>query len=110
MRLNAIPFVRPARPNILIARYLESLVQIIENMKHLVGILQVLDRTSRKDLAHAPEETLPFRSAVEVVGHQETPLQQILTQTFCLYLREVPAADIDGIEPGPIKDFVTIEV
>ena len=50
----------------------------------------------------------PFPGAVEVVDHQEAAAQQILAQLGRLCVRQIPVADLDGVQPWPIEDIVAV--
>jgi hypothetical protein len=45
---------------------------------------------------------------VKIVGHEEAATQQIIAQLLCLGLGQAPLPYLDGVEPGPVVDFIAI--
>src|SRR5580704_36001 len=81
LRLITVLLIRAARPDVLLSGYLHLVVDVIEGVKDFVPALQIFDRPIRKNLAHTIHEILPILGAVEIVDHQETALQKVLSQS-----------------------------
>jgi hypothetical protein len=60
-------------------------------------------------LAHAVHEILPILSAVEIVHHQKTALEQVLAQSLGLGICECPGLHLDRVNPWIVEEFVGIE-
>ena len=63
-----------------------------------------------EDLVHSGHETGPFALVVEVVHHEEAAAIEVFPQTRGLGIGEDPIADADGIQEGPVEDFVAVDV
>ena len=108
MRVVTVVFVFPAAEDVLIARNLLALLEIPERMEDRVVVGDVDDRPVGEHAPHAVDEDAPLDGAVKVVDHEKPAAQQVLAQLRRLRVREVPLADFDGIEPGPIEHVVAV--
>ena len=45
---------------------------------------------------------------MEVIDHQKAAAEQIFAQEFCMIVGEVPMADFDSVNPGPVEDLVGV--
>src|ERR1700680_4948389 len=52
----AVLFIGPACSYILLTGHLEAVVEVVQHVKDLIAVLQVLDRAIREDLAHSVHE------------------------------------------------------
>src|ERR1700733_2762967 len=106
----AVLFVGSAGVDVDLARDLKFFVDVVQVVVDLVFILKILHGPVGQHLAHAGHEMLPVVSAVEIVHHQETALQQIIVQAFGLLVGEGPGIDVDGVDPGIVEEMVAIEI
>src|SRR5260221_272647 len=74
-RHHAVILPQLVAAKVLRTRHLVALVQIVERVKDLVGVLDIDDGTVRKNALHAVGEHFPLISAVEVVAHEEAAAQ-----------------------------------
>src|SRR5207244_1189996 len=68
------------------------------------------DGAVREHLAHACGEDFPFDAAVEIVAHEEAAAQQEFAQGAGLLIGEVPVANFDTIEKGPVVLIGIVQV
>src|SRR5271169_1542348 len=76
---------------------LEAIVQIVDGVKDLVFVLDLLDGVIREGLLDPALELVPFGAAVEVVGHEEAAAQAVLAQQLALFIAKTPFANLDGV-------------
>src|SRR5258708_2980510 len=105
-RYNAVILPQLVAADVLVARHLVALVQIVECVKDLVGGLAVDDGTVRKNALHAIGEHFPLISAVEVVAHEEAAAQKVFAHLGGLRISEIPVANLDAVEKRVPKHFV----
>ena len=96
-RDDAVILISLSTAQKLCAGHLIAVVQIVEHVKDLVGVLDVDDRTVREDPLHAVGEHLPLVGAVEVVAHEEAAAQEIFAQLSGLRVGEVPVTHLDAV-------------
>src|ERR1035441_3607109 len=85
-RNGAVASVAPAAPEVTCPGNLNSIVQIIEDVKYFILISQLFDRPPGKDHFHAAHKGFPFVIAVGIVGKHETASKQVLAQAGGLRL------------------------
>jgi len=70
----AILLIGAARRDVLLAWYLKTLADVVQDVEDLVVVAEIGDRILRlrQHSPHASEEALPIGGAVKVVHHQET--------------------------------------
>ena len=88
--------------------YLVALVEIEDGVKDGVVVGDVDDGTVGEDHLHGFFEVGDLFGAVEVVGHEEAAAEKIVAQFFALRFGEAPLAYLNGVEPGPVVDFIAI--
>src|SRR6266576_7155142 len=81
---------------------LNPVIQVVNDMKDFVLVLQIFDGAIGENHAHPGEEGLPLEIAVRIVGHQETTPKQIFPQAGGLVLRHMPRTGVLDIKPGPV--------
>jgi hypothetical protein len=45
---------------------------------------------------------------VEVIGHEEASAKEVVAEFVSLFFGEAPLADLNGVEPWPVVDLVTV--
>src|SRR5690606_15600120 len=104
LRLEAVLFVRQAGIDELKARNLAAVVEVVCDVEDRIVGGHVHDRAIGKYLPHAFDEARPLATAMEVVDHEEAAAQSIIAQPLRFYFTEIPAADLDRIDPGIIEE------
>src|ERR1700730_18267557 len=77
-------------------------------MEDRVGARDVYNGTVRENELHAPLEHLPLEVPIEGAGHETPPPQQVIAKHFRLVSGQAPFTHLDGVEPGPVVDLISI--
>src|SRR5687767_13470481 len=91
--LYSIPLIGSARVEILHAWDLESFVEVVEDMKDGICIVEFHNRPVGKNASQTGREVFPLGCAMEIVYHQETAAIEIIAQPLGLRLIKLPVAD-----------------
>ena len=87
---------------------LVAIIEVEEGMKNGVVVGDLDDGAIGENHAHAGYKHLPLVGAVKIVGHEKAAAEQVIAKNVRLMLSNAPLADLHGIEPGPIVNFVAI--
>jgi hypothetical protein len=85
-----------------------SIVQIKDGVKYGVVVRNIHNWPFWKDHLHGLFEISLFLGSVEVVGHEETAAEQVVTKLFRLGLSQSPLPHLNGVQPGPVVNLVAI--
>src|SRR5258708_7350625 len=107
MRNDSAVFGHTSRAQILVARNLVAVVEVVERGKDWIGILDLDYGPVWKDTLHTCCKNLPLLVAVEVVTHEKSAAQQVFAHDLGLLVSQVPMAHLDGVEPRPMVNLVT---
>src|SRR5450631_2567887 len=90
--LEAIVFKQRPGEDVLHARNLETIIQVIYDVEDGVFVIKIDDISVGKDLFDAGGEVIPLDGAVKVVDHEEAAAEQEFTELFRLLIGQVPVA------------------
>src|SRR5579859_140683 len=85
-----------------------SIVQIKDGVEDRVVIRNIHDRAFWKDHFHGLFEISLFLGSVEIVGHEKSAPEQVVTKLSRLGLGQAPLPYLNGIEPWPVVNFIAI--
>ena len=88
----------------------EAFAEVVDRMEDRIVVFQLDKGMAREYLLDTSPELPPFALIVEVVHHEEAAALEILLQPRGLGCVENPVAHSNGIDPGPIEDFVVVDV
>ncbi len=83
-------------------------IEIVQGVKDGIAVFDIDDGSVGEDAVHAGDKDIPFLDAVEIVAHEKSAAQEEIAELCGLCIGEVPMADFDAIEPGPVIDFVAV--
>ena len=86
-------------------------VEIVDGVEDGVGVLKFHDLAVGEDAVEALGEDVPLLIAVEIVAHEEAAAEEEFAEEGGLGIGEIPVADFDAVEPGPVvlEAFVEID-
>ena len=87
---------------------LVAVVEIEDGVEDGVVVGDVDDGAVGEDHLHGLFEVGLLFGAVEVVGHEEASAEEVVAEFFALGFGEAPLAYLNGVEPGPVVDFVAV--
>ena len=87
-----------------------AVVEIVEDVEDRVLLSRSTIGRSGKTRFMASQEDLPFEGAVEIVAHEEAAAEEVFAEAFGLRVGELPVADFDAVEPGPVVLVAVVEI
>src|SRR5260370_14521955 len=87
---------------------LEAIIEIENGMEDCVVVWNVDEVAFWEDHLHGLFEVGLFLGAVAVVGHEEASTEKVVAELSGLGLGESPLADLHGLDPGPVVEFIAV--
>src|SRR5882724_4907446 len=93
-----------------LARYLVTLVQVINHVKNGGFIGEIDDGPVGEDALHALQKYFPFVFAPEIVAHEEAAAEKVLPKSRGLTVTQIPVADLHGVDPWPVVNIALVQI